>query len=156
MSRTFLYSKIWLNPWSTEHIENSSLWNIHAYSYISLENISVIHVSMYECVLFFLLCFSMKHRDFSVKSKPIISLFKQWKYDFWIFIVLDYFFLPYFIISRQNVLPKGFNVLVLYYVGICSLFQTFSYETFIAVLKPGLYLWPASTITNWMEKCIHI
>ena len=33
-------------------------------------------------------------------------------------------------------------LLVSYYVGLCSLFQTFNYETFITVLKSGLYLWP--------------
>ena len=91
----------------------------------------------------------MKYGDFSVKSKPIISLFQTMKIRLLDFHCLDYFFLLYFINPRLKVLPKGFNVVVSYYVGLCSLFQTFSYETFIAVLKPGLYLWPQQELTGW-------
>ena len=39
----------------------------------------------------FLVCFSKKYWDFSVNSKPIISLFQR-NYDFRIFTVRDYFF----------------------------------------------------------------
>ena len=88
---------------------------------------------------------------FSMKSKPIISLFQTMQIRLWIFIVLDYFFLNYFINSRLKVLAKYFNIVVSYYVGICSLFQTFSFETFIAVLKPGLYLWPQQELTGWIN-----
>ena len=85
-----------------------------------------------------------------MKSKPIISLFQTLKIP-----LLDFhcfglpFFLLYFINSRLKVLAKGFNVVVSYYVGICSLFQTFNYETFIAVLKPDLYLWSQQELTRW-------
>ena len=34
-------------------LQNSRLWNVHAYSYISLQSISVIQVSMYDYVFFF-------------------------------------------------------------------------------------------------------
>ena len=42
-----------------------------------------------------------------------------------------------------------FKSFVLSYYVICSLFQTFNYETFIAVLKPGLYLWSQQQLTGW-------
>ena len=47
------------------------------------------------------------------------------------------------------------SFVVSYYVGLCTLFQTFSYETFIAVLKPRLYLWAQQELTGW-KTYIHI
>ena len=55
----------------------------------------------------------MKYRDFSEKSKSIISNNNENTYDFLIFTVLYYFFLLYFINSRLNGLPYGFNVVYL-------------------------------------------
>ena len=94
----------------------------------------------------------MKYRDFSVKSKPVISLFQTMKIRLLDFHCFGLFFLLYFINSRLKVLPKGFNVVVSYYVGVCSLFQTFNYETFIAVL----YLWPQQELTGWKNIYMYI
>ena len=64
----------------------------------------------FSCSIFFH-CFSMNYRVFSLKSKPIISLFQIMKimtFGFW-----DYFFLLYFMNYLLKVLPKRFKCSIL-------------------------------------------
>ena len=62
----------------------------------------------------FLLCFSMKYRDFSVKSKPIISLLQTMKIRLLDFHCLGlHVWLLYFMNSRLKVLPKRFQYSIL-------------------------------------------
>ena len=93
-------------------LQNSRLWNVPLYSYIALQSISVIHVSMYKYVFFFN-AFQWNIEISRWNQNRQFHCFKQWKYDFWIFNVLDYFFLLYFINSRLNVLAYSFNVVCL-------------------------------------------
>ena len=93
-----------LGWWVSEsHNKCRSRWSIYhgpvTLLYI-LKAIWWISVKIWDDETLFLLWFSMKYRDFCVKSKPIIS-----KYNFWIFTVSDYFFLLSFMKSRLKVLP---------------------------------------------------
>ena len=63
--------------------------------------------------LVFFLSFSMNYRDFSVKSKSIISLFQTMKIRLMDFHCLGLFFLLYFMNSRLKVLPKRFKCSIL-------------------------------------------
>ena len=84
---------------------------------VALPNNSVTNIIMSIHVMvpwIFILCFSMKYRDLSVKSKQIISLFQTMKIRLLDFHYLGLLFFPlYFMNSRLNVLSKRFKCSIL-------------------------------------------